>query len=102
MQEFLNASNESVEFNIPEYLTCRITLELMEDPVVTDSGQTYERDAIEAHIQKNGKTDPFTRQPIKGPLYPNVSVKKAVQEFLDHNPWAHEYCEGEDYKDITF
>ena len=63
----------------------------MEDPVVTDSGQCYERFAIEEHIEKNGKTDPFTRQPIKGPLYPCITIKKAIQEFLDRNPWAYEY-----------
>jgi len=53
-------------------------------------------------MQKNGKTDPFTRQPIKGPLYPCVTIKKAIHEFLDRNPWAHEYTEGENYKDIDF
>jgi STIP1 family protein 1 len=66
----------------------------MEDPVVTDSGQVYERFAIEEHIEKNGRTDPFTRQPLKGPLYPCITIKKAIQEFLDRNPWAYEYTEG--------
>lgn len=74
----------------------------MEDPVTTDSGQTYEREALEQHLQKNGRTDPFTRQPIKGPLYPNISIKKAVQDFLQRNPWAYEYSEGENYKEIAF
>lgn len=102
MQDFLNASNERVAFVVPEYLLCKITFDLMEDPVVTDSGQTYERSAIEEHMQHNGKTDPFTRQPIKGPLYPSVAIKKAIQEFLDRNPWAYEYSEGENYKEIAF
>ena len=74
----------------------------MEDPVMTDSGQTYEREALEQHLEKNGRTDPFTRQPIKGALYPNIAIKKAVQDFLERNPWAYEYCEGENYKDISF
>lgn len=42
-------------------------------------------------MEKNGKTDPFTRKPIKGPLYPNISIRKAVQDFLERNPWAYEY-----------
>lgn len=67
---------------IPDYLQCKITLDLMEDPVITDSGQTYERSAIEEHMERNGKTDPFTRQPIKGPLYPCITIKKAIQDFL--------------------
>lgn len=74
----------------------------MEDPVTTDCGQTYEREALEHHLEKNGRTDPFTRQPIKGALYPNVAIRKAVQDFLQRNPWAYEYCENENYKDIAF
>lgn len=74
----------------------------MEDPVITDSGQTYERSAIEEHIERNGKTDPFTRNPIKGPLYPCITIKKAIQDFLENNPWAYEYSEGQDYKKINF
>ena len=89
-------------FSIPEYLICKITFELMEDPVVTDCGQCYERSAIEEHMDKNGRTDPFTRQPIKGPLYSCITIKKAIQEFLERNPWAYEYSEGENYKDIQF
>jgi STIP1 family protein 1 len=33
-------------FQIPDYLVCKITLDIMEEPVTTDSGQTYERSAI--------------------------------------------------------
>lgn len=100
--QFMNATDQPIIFAIPDHLQCRITLELMEDPVTTDCGQTYERSAIEEHIQRNGKTDPFTRSPLKGPLYPNVSIKKAIADFLNNNPWAYEYSEGENYKDIVF
>lgn len=79
MQDFINASDEKILFTIPDYLICKITFEIMEDPVVTDSGQTYERSAIEEHIEHNGRTDPFTRQPIKGPLYSCMGIKKAVE-----------------------
>jgi STIP1 family protein 1 len=54
----------------------------MKDPVVTDVGQTYERTSIEEHIKKNGKTDPFTREPISGNLYPNVALKCAIDSFI--------------------
>ena len=39
------------DFNIPDYLCCKITLELMEDPYTTESGHTYEKEAIEDHIK---------------------------------------------------
>ena len=50
----------------------------MEDPVITDSGLAYERSAIQEHIDKNGKTDPCTRKPISGVLYPAVPIKRAI------------------------
>lgn len=46
----MDANNEPIVFQIPDYLICRITLELMEDPVITDSGHVYERSAIQEHI----------------------------------------------------
>jgi hypothetical protein len=51
----------------------------MEEPVITNSGQAYERTAIEDHIKKNGLTDPLTRTPIRGPLYPCFTIKKAIE-----------------------
>jgi hypothetical protein len=41
LQAFLEAADEQLVFSIPDYLTCKITFDLMEDPVTTDSGQTY-------------------------------------------------------------
>jgi len=29
-------------------------------------------------------------------------VKKAIEDFLERNPWAYEFSEGETYKDINF
>jgi STIP1 family protein 1 len=54
----------------------------MRDPVVTDTGQSYEREVIEQHILRNGKTDPITREPITGRLYPNLALKKAIGDFI--------------------
>jgi STIP1 family protein 1 len=50
LQSFVEATDEQLVFTIPDYLICRITLDLMEDPVTTDSGQTYEREALEQHL----------------------------------------------------
>jgi hypothetical protein len=35
---------------IPEFLVCRITDDLMEDPVILSSGFTYEKAAILKHF----------------------------------------------------
>jgi STIP1 family protein 1 len=50
---------------IPDHLICKITYDMMEDPVTNSVGQTYEREVIEEHIKKNGLIDPLTREPIK-------------------------------------
>lgn len=67
--------NAPLNFVIPDYLCCKITLDLIEDPVTTESGHTYEREVIEEHIKKNGNIDPVTRKQISGVLYPNLAVK---------------------------
>lgn len=85
---------------VPDYMLCKITLEIMEEPVTTEEGMTYEKSAIEDHFQTNGYTEPISRQPLKGKVYPNVSLKNAIQAFLDENPWAYEFSEGELYEDI--
>ena len=41
IEKLLSATNEGVIFQIPDYLCCRITMDLMEEPVVTDSGHAY-------------------------------------------------------------
>ena len=39
----------------PEYMQCPIRKHIMHDPVVTPSGHSYEREAIEKHIQRRRK-----------------------------------------------
>jgi STIP1 family protein 1 len=47
--------------HIPDFLLCRITDDFMEEPVIIQSGFTYEKKAILKHFQINGCTDPITR-----------------------------------------
>ena len=43
----------------PQFL-CPISLELMRDPVLTETGQTYERRNIQAWFSRGNRTDPMT------------------------------------------
>ena len=62
-------------------LLCPITLALFRDPVMAQDGHTYERQAIEAWIAKNG-TSPITDQQLSlENLYPNYVIKKAIDRF---------------------
>ncbi|CEM23410.1 unnamed protein product [Vitrella brassicaformis CCMP3155] len=75
--------------DIPDYLHCRITMDFMEDPVVTKQGITYEREQLLAHFRQNGDYDPYTRERTNAKdLVPNLAVKRATEHFLDNNPWA--------------
>ncbi|KRH07389.1 hypothetical protein GLYMA_16G085300v4 [Glycine max] len=75
---------------VPDYLCCRITLDIFHDPVITPSGLTYERAVILEHLQKVGKFDPITREPLDpSQLVPNLAIKEAVEAFLDKHGWAY-------------
>jgi STIP1 family protein 1 len=63
---------------IPEYLICKITLDIMENPVVSEAGHCYEKEVLEEHLMKNGGIDPSTRKPISGRYYENYNIKQAI------------------------
>mmetsp|Transcript_33256 Transcript_33256/g.30198 ORF Transcript_33256/g.30198 Transcript_33256/m.30198 type:complete len:92 (-) Transcript_33256:136-411(-) len=89
--------------DIPDYFCCKITMELMEEPVTTQAGLTYEKSALDDHLNRNGNTDPVTREPINPEaVVPNHNLKQAIDVFLHTNPWAFEFMPGETYKDIKF
>ena len=46
---------------MPDYLLCRITDELMDEPVILESGFTYEKTEILRHFERNGNFDPICR-----------------------------------------
>lgn len=62
---------------------CPLSLELMDDPVMTPNGNTYERQMIERHLEVNGNFDPMTRAPLaKEQLYPNRALKMLMETML--------------------
>lgn len=77
--------------HVPDYLMCPISMEIMHDPVTTPNGVSYERRCLEEHVRRNGAVDPLTRKQLTlDMLRPNTSLKAAVQDFLEKNPWAFE------------
>ena len=64
-------------------ITCPITKEIFCIPVIADDGFTYEKWAIDNHIQSK-KESPMTRQEIKSYIN-NVSLKNIVKELLDEH-----------------
>ena len=73
---------------LPDYMIDNITFQFMHDPVVTKSGQSYERSTIETHL-RTSHTDPLTREMLHiEDLRPNLALKQACAEFLEGNGWA--------------
>ncbi|KAH8053199.1 hypothetical protein JL721_10709 [Aureococcus anophagefferens] len=70
---------------VPERLTCPLTLELMKQPVIACDGHTYERCAIQQWLER-AKTSPVTNEQLRTPdLIPNHAMKAMIAEFLDHS-----------------
>jgi Mg-chelatase subunit ChlD len=61
---------------------CPITGALMEDPVIDSEGNTYERTAIEAWLDRHN-TSPITRNRLtKDDLRPNRALKNSIDEVM--------------------
>lgn len=44
----------AIVWQVPDYLCCKITMDIFRDPVITPSGVTYERAVLYEHLQKVG------------------------------------------------
>lgn len=74
------ALKEIIEKKGHYYPVCPITQEIMKDPVITPSGQVYEKSAIELWLQTHN-TDPINREPLTVvQLIPN----QALKEYMSH------------------
>ncbi|KAK4780014.1 hypothetical protein SAY87_016120 [Trapa incisa] len=70
----------------PEELRCPISLQLMYDPVIISSGQTYERICIEKWFRDGHNTCPKTQQKLTHLcLTPNYCVKGLIGSWCDQN-----------------
>nr|GLL30484.1 U-box domain-containing protein 15 [Ipomoea trifida] len=72
---------------IPNEFLCPITLEIMSDPVIISTGQTYERESIQRWFDSNHKTCPKTGQALANLLLaPNIALKNLIQQWSEiHN-----------------
>ncbi|XGW05453.1 hypothetical protein V3C99_016089 [Haemonchus contortus] len=74
---------------IPDFLCGKISCSLLQDPVITPSGITYDRADIKQHLHRVGHFDPVTRAPLtEADLIPNLAMKEVLEHFLIENPWA--------------
>ncbi|KAH7691519.1 Zinc finger RING/FYVE/PHD-type protein [Dioscorea alata] len=71
---------------IPSYFRCPLSLELMVDPVIVASGQTYERSFIQKWLDNGLRICPNTRQPLDHiNLIQNFTVKALIANWCEEN-----------------
>lgn len=82
---------ETQRREVPEYMIDDITFAIMHDPVITKTGNSYERASIMEHLRRS-HTDPLTRSPLSPEeLRPNIALREACEAFLEENGWAVDY-----------
>ncbi|KAH6589472.1 hypothetical protein BASA50_007164 [Batrachochytrium salamandrivorans] len=87
-----SAKDPGMRREVPEYYCGKLTFEMMTDPMVTPSGITYDRTEILKHLRKVGPFDPISREPLNASqLIPNLSMREAIDDYLDKNGWAVDY-----------
>jgi hypothetical protein len=76
-------SSENPEFNIPHELLCPISTDLVEDPVTTMDGFTYERKNIERWFQTH-ETSPCTNLVLSSlDRTPNYGLKQQIANWIN-------------------
>lgn len=75
-------------FSIPNEFLCPITLEIMTDPVIVATGQTYERSSIQKWLDSNRRTCPKTGQALEHMLLaPNFALKNLILQWCEKNKY---------------
>lgn len=71
---------------IPDDFRCPISLELMEDPVIVASGQTYERRCIKKWLEGGHDTCPKTQLKLPNmSLTPNYVLRSLISQWCEAN-----------------
>ncbi|CAD5180275.1 unnamed protein product [Musa acuminata subsp. malaccensis] len=71
---------------VPDDFRCPISLELMKDPVIVATGQTYERTCIEKWLASGHDTCPKTQQRLSNAsLTPNYVLRSLIEQWCEAN-----------------
>eukprot|EP01018_Ginkgo_biloba_P024928 Gb_24091 [translate_table: standard] len=69
---------------VPDYFLCPISSELMRDPVMLATGQTYDRPYIQAWLDADHRTCPKTQQVLPHLiLTPNYLVRSMIEQWCE-------------------
>lgn len=85
----VNSSGASTpQPRLPKDFACPITSQLFSDPVTLETGQTYERKAIQEWLAHGNRTCPITRQKLEKIALPqtNYLLKRLIAAWKEENP----------------
>lgn len=88
MADYENTPHGNGKHTPPKDFVCPITSNIFDDPVTLETGQTYERKAIEEWFNRGNITCPITRQKLQNNKLPktNYVLKRLVASWKEHNP----------------
>ncbi|URD88337.1 U-box domain-containing protein [Musa troglodytarum] len=93
----LLSQGSSVSQTIPKDFCCPISLDLMEDPVVVSTGQTYDRSSITQWIEDGHRTCPNSGQTLSNNrLIPNRALRSLISQWCAAYGIPHETPDGAD------
>ncbi|XP_073043789.1 putative E3 ubiquitin-protein ligase LIN-1 isoform X2 [Primulina eburnea] len=72
----------------PKDFVCPITGQIFNDPVTLETGQTYERKAIQEWMNRGNTTCPITRQPLSAVSLPktNYVLRRLITSWIEQHP----------------
>lgn len=76
----MNDEEEKETETLPSFI-CPIDQTKLTDPVILESGNTYNRCAIETWFSQGHNTDPLTNLPVKKRKITNYALKNASEEY---------------------
>lgn len=83
---------------IPKDFCCPVSLDLMKDPVIVSTGQTYERSSIARWMQEGHCTCPKTGQMlVHTKLVPNRALRNLIMQWCMANDMPYDPPENSDY-----
>jgi hypothetical protein len=89
---------DSVAF--PDEFKCPISKEIMKDPVIVSSGQTYDRPFIEKWLKEGNRVCPRTQQVLSNTmLIPNLLIRGMICKWCKNNgislKESDDYCDAD-------
>ncbi|KXZ46268.1 hypothetical protein GPECTOR_45g138 [Gonium pectorale] len=80
-------------FGVPADFVCPLSLCVMRDPVMVESGHSFERGYIEKHLAISNSNPATNLKLDSRRLVPNIALRNAIQSWLDRHDMTYEQAD---------